>query len=336
MPSTPRSIALLLVLASASITALAQEAPDPSCAALAKTTIPPSHISHGKSPDPQICNSWGIYYKSGNSIQHEDALNCALAERRDAEEANSDPSETNLTYAVLTMIYADGKGVAPNLKLAARFACQLQGREGYDIRLVKMLNSKRLQSVTKVDFNICDGFSTLDIVYACLTLDERKTAVAIIAVGDRLNAGGDAQQRTAFNRVLTARKAYLDAHDGEQGTGTSDIVQGIREARYELEVDWLKSLNDFAAGKLPNFTDQDFATADAELNADYQQTRKSTLACDSDLCTQANQLQKVERIWLVYREAWVGYAKLRWPSVSADNWRTWLTRDRTSELSAVE
>ena len=39
-----------------------------------------------------------------------------------------------------------------------------------------------------------------------------------------------------------------------------------------------------------------------------------------------------ECAWLKDREAWVAFGSIKWPQISADIWRTWLTRQRSAEL----
>jgi uncharacterized protein YecT (DUF1311 family) len=72
---------------------------------------------------------------------------------------------------------------------------------------------------------------------------------------------------------------------------------------------------------------------DVELNAAYRAARKraSALVGDEDV-TSVDQLVKAERAWIAFRDVWVAYAALRWPSVPGDAWRTWLTRERIGML----
>ena len=43
-------------------------------------------------------------------------------------------------------------------------------------------------------------------------------------------------------------------------------------------------------------------------------------------------IRDAERAWLKYRDSWIAFAKLRYPSVPADAWLVLLTNDRTSIL----
>jgi hypothetical protein len=74
---------------------------------------------------------------------------------------------------------------------------------------------------------------------------------------------------------------------------------------------------------LPQYNPDEFNKADFDLNAAYR---------DALSRTNSPQLRKIERAWLAYRDAWVDYAALRWPSSSADSWRTWLTLEEVDFL----
>ena len=76
--------------------------------------------------------------------------------------------------------------------------------------------------------------------------------------------------------------------------------------------------------------------ADADLNAAYAIARKNSVGCDQyTLCANPEQLAQIQRLWIKYRDAWVDYAALRWPSIPADTWRTGLTHERTEWLKSV-
>ena len=46
----------------------------------------------------------------------------------------------------------------------------------------------------------------------------------------------------------------------------------------------------------------------------------------------ADGMRETERLWLAYLVAWIQFARQKYPSVSADSWRTWLTQQRLEQL----
>ena len=49
----------------------------------------------------------------------------------------------------------------------------------------------------------------------------------------------------------------------------------------------------------------------------------------------AAKIRQNERLWLAYLTDWLTFAKRKYPNVSADSWRVWLTRDRTGQLRTI-
>jgi uncharacterized protein YecT (DUF1311 family) len=306
----------------------AQQAPDPSCTELLKTPLPPEASIHPPNLKADRCASWDIYYKQGNSTANERARDCAFIERENAP-ADPDLDAANDANATLAMIYAGGHGVAPNLKLATRFACEIQGRVGYANKLVQMLNAKRLAGATSVNFDVCD-YQDWEFYGFCTALYRRKIDREREAEEKQFQIADTPRERAAFQQVLRTRKLFLDAHGREASGGTSDSVQGIEDDRYEDDKQWTQDLKNFAAGKLPSFTEEDFKKADADLNTAYREALKDAAADSpsSDIGGSPQDIQKAERAWLRYREAWVAYAHLRWPQIAADTWRAWLSNQR--------
>jgi len=45
-------------------------------------------------------------------------------------------------------------------------------------------------------------------------------------------------------------------------------------------------------------------------------------------------IRMAERAWIVYRDAWVRFAKVRWPEVSEDSWLTFLSEERVRRMAS--
>ena len=97
-----------------------------------------------------------------------------------------------------------------------------------------------------------------------------------------------------------------------------------------LKESFQKSLSTFENGNPPKFTAQEFKIADAQLNEIYSKIMKTK---DFSFGTVDQKgIKTVQKKWLKYREAWVEFGKLRYPNVSSDSWRTWLTKERSKLL----
>ena len=234
------------------------------------------------------------------------------------------------------MIYAGGKGVTPNIPLSERFACEIQGMfwdDGSD--LAKMLEAKRVAGATRVEFDVCESLGGRQLHYLCLTRDQARVDEQVTLAEKKFDIGGS-PMHAAFTRVLAARKAYLDAHDAEEPNGNTGAVQSAMQDYVDIDRAWVQTLNDLAAGKLPHYTTADSRNADANLNRSYRQAITDTAGCektDIQICLTTDALRQIERAWIAYRDAWVAYGSLRWPAVSANSWKTWLTLQQIDDLN---
>ena len=89
-------------------------------------------------------------------------------------------------------------------------------------------------------------------------------------------------------------------------------------------------LQSLAAGKAPTFTADEFAAADAKLNDVYKKVQQGT-GKDWGTVTK-DSIRVAQRAWLGYRDAWVAFAKIKYPLITLDTIRTWLTQKRATEL----
>jgi hypothetical protein len=309
-----------------------QDHDDAVCAQAAKLPNPPSDLPPADASIPEHCDAWDMYYGEGQPMDVRGARYCAYSN------LNVDGSMENGVEApaVLAMIYANGRGVTPDLHLAIKFACQIKEGWGDNTYLVKMLEAKEQQGTTRVDLDVCDNPTGRQMNYACLIRDQTRANNAVSTAEERFDSGSNEAQHDTFEELREARQGFLYAHRAEQPTGTVGIAQDDIFEDTQTESAWAQMLADLANGKLPHFTKAQFKQADADLNDEYRDARQRTAGCASQFCTSSDQVLQAERQWLVYREAWVSYGKLRWPQVSPDTWRTLLTIERTKMLRDIE
>jgi hypothetical protein len=118
--------------------------------------------------------------------------------------------------------------------------------------------------------------------------------------------------RCAANRAALDEQA-LDEQLEQLTTRWSSAEQDAillvwRHARLFGKTDAIKSLQEFEAGKLPIFSLEDLARAERELHG------------------------QMPASWQAYRDAWLAFGKLRYPSVAPHAWKTYFTRKRAAQL----
>ena len=92
-------------------------------------------------------------------------------------------------------------------------------------------------------------------------------------------------------------------------------------------------MRSFETGKFPIGSAELFREADARLNFVYRKAISDAEVHKGDYgAVQPDGIRNAERAWLKYRDAWVAFAKTRYPSVPPEAWLVLLTNDRISIL----
>ncbi len=147
------------------------------------------------------------------------------------------------------------------------------------------------------------------------------------------------EQQTAFEKLLAARNEYVKSHALEVYQGGT--VRGIPTSGSQriLKEIFHTEVVHFERRKWPSLSDNQVAMADASLHREYvkkvQQLRTQTKEyIDQDAVTAGN-LTSVEEKWQTYRDAWVAFARLRYPAAAALI-RAEITLDRYRLLRTIE
>jgi uncharacterized protein YecT (DUF1311 family) len=169
----------------------------------------------------------------------------------------------------------------------------------------------------------------------CGTFDMRLQTMDFAFLQMAADRAGKAQG-TAFRQVMLAfvefRTAWLQADTDGCGSGAAcAAIVADDEAAFNHQ--FLSMTDRFKSGEMPDPTLR-FGIEDLALNDAYRKSieHEQQLCASQTDCRSVKELQQTENAWLLYREAWVSYAVLRWPSVKPDVWRAYLTRRRTEQL----
>lgn len=154
--------------------------------------------------------------------------------------------------------------------------------------------------------NFCSG-------YASEIEDDRRSRYY-----NSLKSSMTPEQQTAFEKLLAAQTAYIKAHASEVDQGGTIRVlrtvgsQGILKDAFRTEVVHFERM------EWPALSDKQITTADGLLNAEYkeklEQLRSQTREAIDQGAVTADHLSGVEEAWETYRDAWVEFARFRYPS----------------------
>lgn len=302
-----------------------------------RTREPPA----GDRPDPGAaaalkgCDSEALYYGIGMKADPVKARQCAFLERESGDEQVLGGS------VMLMTIYANGIGARRDLDVATHLACGLDGAPMESDGRIRHLAELKAQNWTGSDFHYCDDITSgLSMGYcaahqARIDGEERKAALAALI------AGWSDAERQALARLRQAHEAFVSARsDGEIDlNGTARAAMQIA-AEEKAEAAFLDTLRRLAAGGAPAFSPADYRAADAALNAAYRETMAALPAAGSpDLgpgSVTREGVRAAQRAWLRYRDAFLAFARVKFPDLASDSLAAWLTRQRIEMLAAEE
>jgi formylmethanofuran dehydrogenase subunit E/uncharacterized protein YecT (DUF1311 family) len=280
------------------------------------------------------CNTAELYFGFGHPADPEKARKCAYLER----EKNKDAKQPVFGGSgLLTMIYANGNGAARNLDLALKFACEVDGAPAENAERIEHLLKLKNDHWTGNDFHLCDDITSGFMQGNCAWLQEEFAKAERNKKLDAITSRWGPAEKKAFQDLQQSAGAYFQASSRNE-VDLSGTARGafVVEAEADLNNDFVAAIERFEKGQLPKFNAADFSKADAELNSVYaklQSDPKKNLPEFSTVTPQG--VRTAERAWLAYREAWVRFGQLKYPSVNPESWRTWLTQERTKMLKSL-
>jgi uncharacterized protein YecT (DUF1311 family) len=296
-------------------------------------------------PTPTVwpeCVSYRLEAGIGVKVDYAAARKCAWAERL-ATAAGLEPRYTLASVlggsALLSMLYANGEGVERNIPLAFRFVCEAGGAP-FDVEalLDELKDREKHSEDARGKFSFCDQTGSGFMQGFCAGLDAEAQDLARASELHALSSRWSAQQQTAFDVLVQAQQTYAQAHaKGEINiAGTSRAAEAFA-ADQELRNNFLAAVRSFEKGNQPQGSISDFSRADAGLNRIYRMALLHAESKKSEYgAVQPDGIREAERSWLKYRDAWIAFARLRYPTVGADAWLTLLTTDRIAVLNGTE
>jgi uncharacterized protein YecT (DUF1311 family) len=304
------------------------------CAKYAQTPLPAEAASISAPAQWPNCTSYKLYSGIGTKVDVEAAHKCAWQERL-AAQAGLRPHYPAASVlggpAMLTQIYTNGEGVDRNIPLAIRFACEAGGAPAEitgRIQHLESLSSRPTPSGEK--FKFCDDITSGLMDGFCTSYEAELSEQSRTNAIKDLSSKWPEQQQSAFAALEKAQEAYAEAHGkGEiEESGTSRAAQEIA-AEQSLRNSFVDALKSFEKGDLPHRSAAEAQQADSDLNHAFRDAIADAETTKSKYgALQPEGIRTAERSWLTYRDAWIAFAKLRYPSVSAETWLAILSKDR--------
>jgi hypothetical protein len=291
------------------------------CSAYASVPLPAEAEQDDVPKTPPNCASYRSYRGIGRPVNYSEARACAwkerLAQRADVGQNEKEPIAWVVGGSlILADIYFNGAGVRRNIPLAMHLACESEE----DIVRLAAPDIAKLDGSHPAQrrFEFCDYASSTFMMnfcsaYASQIDDERRSRYF-----NSLKSSMTPEERTAFERLLSARDAYVEAHTSEVDQGGT--IRGVRTigSKAILKDLFQTDVVNFEHKKWPALSDKEIALAETWLHREYekkiQELRTHTKDEIDEGAVTAERLAGVERTWQTYRDAWVAFARVRYPS----------------------
>jgi uncharacterized protein YecT (DUF1311 family) len=289
----------------------------------------------GVQSPPEDCDSASSYYGIDRPVDYVAARACAERERIAQAEWGIGGDE------VLMMIHANGRGVPRDLVLAQRYACGFG-----DARAERGLRFGHLRAMARegdaaAPIDVCDDITSGYMAGACETIADAVADAKRTREYATLTADWTPTQRTRLTELRKAATAFFaEASWGEQDmSGTAHIAMAL-EAGRALDDAMFARIQAAERGEFPTGDAASAAAADAALNTAYRQTlasyRREEAKPDFFGTVRAETIRDAQRLWVAYRDAWLAFARERYPAVADAAWAALLTRERTDALVALD
>jgi hypothetical protein len=338
------TIAILVGNSALSISAVGQstsaELPT-DCSSYASISLPAEAEKAPVPKTPPACASYRSYRGIGRPVNYSEARACAwqerLAQKADLGQNQEEPAAWIVGGSlILADIYFNGAGVKRDIPLAVRLACESEeGMATLALADIAKLNATRL---AHGPFEFCDYAASTLTMNFCSGYESEIQADLRSRYYDSLKSSMTPEQQTAFEKLLATQKAYIEAHASEVDQGGT--IRAIRTLRSQgiLKDLFHTELVRFELKKWPVLSDNQMTSADALLHGEYvkklQQLRTQTKESIDQGAVTAGHLSGVEETWQTYRDAWVAFARLRYPDAVAVI-RAEITLDRYRLLKTI-
>jgi uncharacterized protein YecT (DUF1311 family) len=239
----------------------------------------------------------------------------------------------NRGVGVLTMLYANGRGVTKDPGLAMRFACEQHWAAPGEMlgrlqHLMDIKNGKPQQT----PFDMCDDITSGLSMGECTDVQQRFADADRDMKLSAITAKLTSSQRQLYDRLYKAEDNFeiVRVNNEVDQSGTARAMFALSD-RGKLRDQFLINLQRFSKSDIPQATAADVKNLDAQMNVLYQKIMQ--LPEDPFPGTvKPPGIRDTQRAWLKLRDAWMDFSKSAYPTLSSDRMMAQLIRLRLNQL----
>lgn len=266
------------------------------------------------------CESYLYYYGFSGKKGDEEARKCAYRELK----------ENSLVFggsSVLMMIYANGRGVKKDIDLALKYACMTEGAPAELDGRLKHLEELRKKNET---FDVCDDITSGFMSGHCTRIITQKDREAREAKLEAIKKSWSPAEIAAFVTLKTA-------HDKFEEERTNKEVDLSGSARSQFMIEEEEIMQKSFLGKIERFEKGDYPPGIADNNKQLNEVYQIIMAQKEEMGTlTAKGCRETQRTWIKFRDAWLAFAKVRYPKLVQLHLLRELTADRLKQLEELK
>jgi hypothetical protein len=295
------------------------------CQTVKDVAVPPSDVpTADEVKSLSGCRSQDFYFGLGTDKDPVKARKCAFAE---IEHGANDLDIAG--RSILAMIYANAQGVDRNMDLAIKFTCEVKGSPADVAGNVHQLVRFKQAKYDGTGFSFCDHSSGRRLYEQCAALEDRFDKIKREARLAEITKSWSSKDKNAFAALRKAADSFFtDRVASEFDRATTQVQE-----RAFLENDFIAKLEQLERGELPQFSPADLHKSEDKLKGDLAKVQEKGSISQGQITAQG--VDKTERTWQAYKEAWIVFGKKKYPKVSAISWSAWLTADRVVMLEKM-
>jgi uncharacterized protein YecT (DUF1311 family) len=193
----------------------------------------------------------------------------------------------------------------------------------------------RTTSGASVKLDICDDSTSGYMQGYCAKHENDMAKIKRNSDLSVLQQNWTAAEKVAFKKLQAASNEFTQSRSTEEvdQSGTARAMFVISEEAMQQK-DFIQSLELLEKNKAPRYSIKQLEKEDAKLNALYGviQSKKADEMIYGTV-TPAS-IKTTQRAWVHYRDAWVEFAKIKYPNYTADSIAAWFTKKRNHMLSS--
>ncbi len=307
---------------------------DQVCRKVQAESFTPVELPGPLAPDQLLkCDEQDLYYGFGKQPDYSAARQCGLYQR-----AHPQTAEGNMFYGpgVLTMLYANGKGIPQNYSLAIRFACEQawasDAEMEYRLGHLEHLQATHAHNAT---FDLCDDTTSGLSQGACANIAVRNRDAARAPKIAAAVAGLSQHAQCLFPALQATEAAFEEARVQNEVD-----LSGTGRAAFELEEEarlrdqFLINLQKFGHSDIPAASETQLTDLNLKLNAVYETIERSPVSDWQDETVKPESIRKTEQAWVLLADTWISFARVAYPNLSATRIRAQLVRLRMHQLQS--